>query len=239
MRFVVVALLALLNSSAAVITSGAPLEVDWLVQYGNETLQTAHIASQPRMIRNISNSLMTAAPSYLDGSIFLQRRSDFVNLYPELNGIGETSQEWLRAGRVTLNQSAVVVAAMREDEYPGAGSLLTSLGWHALGDTITLGYNSGVAHLALYAGLVDAGPVDISGAGVNDLRISGVDVNVSSDYFFFQSADAFSPTVLAQLQSVSVPEPAGFVQVGIGAIFLGDAFVRRNRMIARKSSTTA
>jgi hypothetical protein len=198
----------------------APLEVDWLIQYGNETIQTVELSTQPRMLRNISNSLMTAAPSYLNDSIYLQRRSDFINLYPELNGIGETSQEWLRPDRVTISQPAVVVAAVREDDYPGAGALLESLGWTALGQTITLGYVAGVANLELYAGLVNAGPVQISGAGVNDLRVAGVDDVTSSDYFFFQSSSAFSPDMLGKLNSVSVPEPNSLLLAALASLGL-------------------
>ena len=53
----------------------APLEVSWLTQYGGESLQTVNLPTAPRMIANISNSLMTAAPSYLDDAIYLQRRA--------------------------------------------------------------------------------------------------------------------------------------------------------------------
>ncbi|MBI2823069.1 MAG: hypothetical protein HYX69_00095 [Planctomycetia bacterium] len=201
---------------------GAPLEVTWLIQYGNETLQTADLSGQPRMLRNISNSLMTAAPSYLNDSIYLQRRSDFINLFPELNGIGETSQEWLRPNRVTVSQPAVVVAAVREDDYPGAGALLENLGWTALGQTATLGYVAGVANLQLYAGLVDAGPVQISGAGVNDLRVAGIDGVTSSDYFFFQSLSAFSPDTLAGFNRVSVPEPTSLLLAALACLGLAN-----------------
>ncbi len=213
----------------------APLEVNWLTQYGNETLQTADLSTQPRMLRNISNSLMTAAPSYLNDSIYLQRRSNFTNLYPELNGIGETSQQWLHADRVTVSEPAVVVAAVRESVFPGAGALLTSLGWTALGQTITMGYYAGAADLQLYAGLVDAGPVQISGAGVDDLRIAGVDEVNASDYFFFQSLNAFSPELLSELQSVSVPEPHGFVLAGLGSLGLAtfSKVARKRRSAAR------
>ena len=50
-----------------------------------------------------------------------------------------------------------------------------------------MGYNTAPANLQLYAGLVDAGSVQISGAGVDALRIPGVDEVNASDYFFFQS----------------------------------------------------
>ena len=204
-------------------------EVNWLTQYGNETIQTTDLSTQPRILRNISNSLMTSAPSYLNGSIYLQRRSDFVNLYPQLVGIGEMSQEWLRPDRVTISEPAVVVAAVREGDYPGAGALLEGLGWTPLGQTITLGYVAGVANLQLYACLVDAGPVQISGAGVNDLRIAGVNDVTSSDFFFFQSSSAFSSGVLAELNLVSVPEPSS--QLLAALAFLGVAIWSRQRGI--------
>jgi hypothetical protein len=202
------------------LTQAETLQVNWLTQYGNESIQTANLATQPRMLTNISNSLMTAAPSFLDGSTYLQRRSDFVNNYQQYYGIGETSQEWLRENRVTISQPAVVIAAVREDYYPGAGALLDSLGWTSLGQTITLNYYIGAAQLSLYAGLVDAGPVWISGAGVDQLRISGVDVNSSSDYFFFQNESAFPPASLADLKVVSVPETSAIVLASLGAIGL-------------------
>ena len=140
------------------------LEVSWLTQYGGESLQTVNLPTAPRIIANISNSLMTAAPSYLDDAIYLQRRSNFTSNYTQYNGIGETSQEWLRADRVSINQEAVVVVAVRESVFPGAGEFLTGLGWTAIGQTITMGYNTAPANLQLYAGLVDAGLVQISGA---------------------------------------------------------------------------
>ena len=94
------------------------LEVSWLTQYGGESLQTVNLPTAPWMIANISNSLMTAAPSYLDDAIYLQRRSNFTSNYTQYNGIGETSQEWLRADRVSINQEAVVVVAVRESVFP-------------------------------------------------------------------------------------------------------------------------
>jgi hypothetical protein len=203
---------------SARLTQAGTLQVNWLTQYGNESIQTANLATQPRMLTNISNSLMTAAPSFLDGSNYLQRRSDFVNNYQQYYGIGETSQEWLRANRVTISQPAVVIVAVREDYYPGAGALLDSLGWTSLSQTITLNYYIGAAQLSLYAGLVDAGPVQISGAGVDQLRIGGVDVNSSSDYFFFQNENAFSPTTIAELKVVTVPETSTIVLASLGAV---------------------
>src|SRR5690606_3612063 len=99
--------------------------------------------------RNISNSLMTVAPSYLEGATYLQRRtSPWEGVDPEL------SNEWLRPDRVSLSKPAVAIVAVREPFYPGAGNLLTSLGWTALGDTITLNYVADPAQLTLYAGLV-------------------------------------------------------------------------------------
>ena len=92
-----------------------------------------------------------------------------------------------------------------------------------------MGYVAGVANLQLYAGLVDAGPVQISGAGVNDLRVAGVDGVTSSDYFFFQSTRAFSPDVLGNLKSVSVPEPHSRLLATLAC--LGLARWSRNRGI--------
>ncbi|HEY1600094.1 MAG TPA: hypothetical protein VGG64_10855 [Pirellulales bacterium] len=208
-----------------------PLEVDWITQYGNETLQTATLSPAPRMLRNISNSLMTAAPNYLDGSIYLQRRTDYVDNYRELAGIGETAQDWLRPNRVTISESAVVLVAVRDADYPGAGSLLTSLGWTSLGDTITMGYYSGAVQLSLYAGLVDAGPVQISGAGVNDLRFAGLDTESPANYFFFQSYNAFSAETLADLRNVSVPEPATLSLASLAFLLLVCEARRQRRSV--------
>lgn len=214
---------------AAVRPAGAAsISVSFITQYCNETIQTTDLSTDPRMLRNISNSLMTAAPSYLDESIYMQRRSNFTDLCPELNGIGETSSEWLRANRVTVSEPAVVIAAVREQFYPGAGALLTSLGWTPLGDTITLNYVSGVADIPLYAGLIPAGAVQISGSGVNQLR-NGGDENTASHYFFFQDASALPPEVLSQLQVVSVPEPsmAALLAIGMATLMLGLQLRRR------------
>ncbi len=201
------------------VAGAASLEVTFITQYCNETIQTTDLSTDPRMLRNISNSLMTAAPDYLDESIYMQRRSNFTDFCPELNGIGETSSEWLRANRITVSEPAIVIAAVREQFYPGAGALLTSLGWTPLGDTITLNYVSGVANVPLYAGLIPAGEVQISGSGVNLLR-NGGDENTASHYFFFQDSSALPPEVLAQLQVVSVPEPDMSVLLLIGATLL-------------------
>lgn len=186
------------------------LQLTFITQYCNEAIATADIDADPRMLRNISNSLMTEAPDYLDGAIYLQRRSNMVNLCPELDGIGEVSQDWLRDNRVSVSKEAVVVAAVREEYYPGAGALLTGLGWTPLNETITLNYVAGVAQLPLYAGLVPPGPVGISGSGVNDLNIVP-DEGISSHYFFFQETGSFAPEVLSQLQTV--PEPGSMAIV--------------------------
>ncbi|HEY4307904.1 MAG TPA: PEP-CTERM sorting domain-containing protein [Pirellulales bacterium] len=199
-----------------------PFTVSWLTHYGNESIETAHLSEQPRMLHNISNSLMTAAPSFLDGSIYLQRRSEFTTNYTELNGIGETSEEWLRSNRVTISTSAVVITAVREDTNPGAGALLTSLGWTPLDQTITLAYYSGTAHLDLYAGLVNAGQVDLQGAGVNDLRIGTLP---SSIYYFFQSPSVFSPELLSEFKLV--PEPGTLVLAATGVLLFAAARRRR------------
>ncbi len=192
-----------------------PLQINWITQYGNESVQTTNVSTDPRMIANISNSLMTAAPSYLNGSLYLQRRSEFTTNFQSLNGIAEVSQDWLRPDRVSISGPAVVVAAVPESFYPGAASLLTGLGWTSLGDTITLGYVDGVTQLSLFAGLVDSGPVQISGSGVNGLRDNS-NITITSDYFFFENASAISPSTLAQLQSVSVPEPSSFALASFG-----------------------
>jgi hypothetical protein len=166
------------------------------------------------MLRNIQGSLMTAAPSYLDDSIFLRRRTN-ENLCPELIGIGETSQQWLRSDRVSVSQSAVIIAAASDQFFPGAGSLLTGLGWMSLGDTIRLNYNAGPLNIPLYAGLIPPGAVNISGSGVTQLRTGGDEAQASL-YFFFQDASALPPEIVAQLQVVSVPEPSTAVLLGLG-----------------------
>ena len=89
------------------------------------------------MLRNISNSLMIGAPAYLDDSIYLQRRTNFTDLCPELDGIAELAQEWLRPNRVSLSKEAVVIVAVREEFYPGAGAALSQLGWTPLVDSIS------------------------------------------------------------------------------------------------------
>ena len=203
-----------------------PLEVDWITQYYNELLNTAHLADPPKMLRNIQNSLMTSAPSVLEGAIYLERRT---YAWSGLEGIAELSEDWLRADRVSLSKSAVAVVAVREPFYPGAGSLLSSLGWTPLDESITLAYYEDPAQLVLYAGLVNAGPVDISGAGVVDLLDENVANSSPHFYFFFQDAAAFSPETLAQLQSVSVPEPGTFVLCGVGAIVLAGVSRRSAR----------
>ena len=83
-RLVVAMFLMSLASLAASDACAEPLQVDWLVQYCNEEIQTTVLANDPRMLRNISNSLMTSGPSYLEGSIYLQRRQSFTDLCPEL-----------------------------------------------------------------------------------------------------------------------------------------------------------
>lgn len=183
------------------------LQLEFITQFCNEAIATADIASDPRMLRNISNSLMTDAPSFLDQAIYLQRRTGF-NLCPELTGIGEVSEEWLRPNRVSLSKDAVVIAAVREDLYAGAAALLFGSSWTALGETITLDYVEGVADIPLYSGLVPAGPVSISGSSVNQLGINP-EIAHASHYFFFQETDAFSPEILAQLQTV--PEPGSLI----------------------------
>ena len=206
-----------------------PITASWITRYGNESIQTTDLSTQPRMLRNISNSLMTAAPSFLDDSIYLQRRTNFVSLFPELNGIGETSQEWLRPNRVNISGAGVVVAAVREGEYPGGGALLTGLGWTPLNQTITMNYVAGTAHLALYAGLVNVGPVNISGSGVDQFRSSDSDETNWSHYFFFQNSAAFPPATLAQLNVVSVPEPSTIALMGMGTILIAARFASRRR----------
>ncbi|CAK9052771.1 Na(+)/H(+) antiporter [Durusdinium trenchii] len=182
------------------------LELSFITQYCNEQISTVDASTDTRMLQNISNSLMTDEPAFLDDALFLRRRTDN-NLCPELEGISELSQEWLRPNRVSISEAAVVVAAVREDLYPGAASLLTGLGWTALGETITLGYVDGVADIPLYAGFVPAGPVALLGEGVNDL--STVSIHPPpSHYFFFQDPAAFEPETLALLQTVAVPEPS-------------------------------
>jgi len=213
----------------------ATVQVDWITRYCNETIQTADLSGQPRMLRNISNSLMTAAPAYLDDAVYLQRRQNFTDLCPELNGIGETSSEWLRHDRVTLSADAVVVAAVREDFYPGSQALLESLGWRPLGETITLGYVDGIGHLPLYAGLIRSGDAKLSGTQVNALR-NGGNITTASHYFFFQDANAFAPEVLANLKLVSVPEPHS-IALGLLACF-GFLWFARHKLLATPASTS-
>lgn len=199
--------------------SSAPaqaLELSFITQYCNEQISTVDTSTDTRMLQNISNSLMTAEPAFLDDALFLRRRTDN-NLCPELEGISELSREWLRPNRVTISEAAVVVAAVREDFYPGAASLLTGLGWTALGETITLDYVDGVADIPLYAGLVPAGPVALLGEGVNDLGTVFIHPP-PSHYFLFQDPATFEPETLAMLQTVAVPEPSTIALVFSAAI---------------------
>lgn len=192
-----------------------PLVVDWLTQYCNEDIQTVDLSTNSRMLRNISNSLMIAAPEYLDDAIYLQRRSEFFSRCPELEGIGEPSSEWLRSDRVSVSDAAIVVAAVREDIFPGAEELLTELGWTPLSATITLDYVTGDALIPLYAGLIPAGSVHISGAGVNALR-TDPDPRESSHYFLFLETSALPAEQFARLNSVAIPEASVLVLTGVG-----------------------
>ncbi len=201
------------------------LALNYITQYCNESIETVNIASDERLLTDISNSLMTAEPIYLNEAIYLTRRTNFVNLCPELDGIGEVSHEWLRPNRVTLSEDAVVVAAVRENRYPGAESLLTGLGWTLLPDTITIDYSSGALDLPLYAGLLPAGPVNISGAGVNNLGIVSAPGAPHSHYFFFQETSAFSPQTLAQFELV--PEPGTFLLLACGIVVVIPIWILR------------
>lgn len=225
-----VALAAILTFALAGAARAASIDVDFITRYCNEEIETAVLASQPRMQRNIENSLMTAAPSYLDNSVYIQRRSN-MNLCPELIGIGEISTDWLRPDRVTVSGPAVVVAAVSEQMYPGSGALLASLGWTPLGDTIRLGYVVGPTDIPLYAGLIPAGAVHISGSGVNALLVEGSPVP-ANHFFFFQDAAAMPPEILSQLQVVSVPEPSMGILLMIGASLL--LVTRRSRVFTRR-----
>lgn len=200
------------------------LELAFITQYCNEQIGTVDTGTDTRMLQNISNSLMTDEPDFLNNAIFLRRRTDH-NLCPELEGIGELSQEWLRPNRVTLSEDAVVVAAVRENRYPGAESLLTGLGWTLLPETITIDYSSGALDLPLYAGLLPAGPVSISGAGVNDLGIVSAPGAPHSHYFFFQETSAFSPQTLAQFEVV--PEPGTFFLLACGSVVVIPIWILR------------
>lgn len=205
----------------------APLQVDWITQYCNESIQSVDLAQDSRMIRNISNSYMTQAPSFLDGATYLQRRSD-TNLCPDLAGIAELSMEWLRPDRVSLSAPAVVVVAVNELSYPNAGALLKDVHWSALDSQIHIEYNEAPRDLKLYAGLVPAGSVDITGSFFNEIvPLEGVGAR-SSFYFFFQPTTAFSPETLAELQTVAVPEPTALALIGIGAFAL-ITFAARHR----------
>lgn len=226
------AFLTFVPFALAQVAGAASLDVDFITRYCNEEIQTAILASQPRMQRNISNSLMTAAPSYLDQSVYLQRRSN-MDLCPQLIGIGEISTDWLRPDRVSVSGPAVVIAAVSEQLYPGAGALLSSLGWTPLNDTIRLNYVVGATNLPLYAGLVPAGAVSISGSGVNALLVQGSQVP-ANHFFFFQDAAAMPPEILAQLQVV--PEPEMGVLLIIGAtLLLGSRVVRPRSATAKRS----
>lgn len=220
----------IVTASFASLAPAAPLDATWITQYCNETIQVANLASQPRMLRNISNSLMTSAPDFLDGAIYLQRRNNFTARCPELDGIGEQSQEWLRPNRVSLSDDAVVIVAVRESFYPGAGALLSGLGWTPTGETISLAYVGDPAQLTLYAGLVSAGPVRISGAGVDDLLDENIANTSEHHYFFFQELSAIPPELAGQLNVVMVPEPSGLVLLGLGAMTLVGAARRGTRM---------
>ena len=96
-----------------------------------------------------------------------------------------------------------------------APALLAGLGWTSLGDSITVDYYAGAAPLSLYAGLVGAGSVHISGADVEALRTGG-DENTSSVYYFFLDPAALPPQVRAQLQSV--PEPSTLLMLAVGTL---------------------
>jgi hypothetical protein len=224
-----IALTLLVLLSGQVTAFAEPLVVEWLTQYCNEDIQTVDLSTNSRMLRNISNSLMIAAPEYLDDAIYLQRRTEFFSRCPDLEGIGEPSCEWLRSDRVSISDAAIVVAAVREDIFPGAEELLTSLGWTPLGATITLDYVTGDELIPLYAGLIPAGSVYISGAGVNALR-TDPDPRESSHYFLFLETSALPAEQLALLNSVAIPEASTFMLTGIGLMsFVIGVCVPRNR----------
>jgi hypothetical protein len=194
-------------------------EVTWITRYCNEEIQVAQLGDDPRMIRNISNSLMIEAPAFLNGSTYLQRRSD-TNLCPDWAGIAELSTEWLRPNRVDLATPAVIVVAVNEQAYPTAGSLLLSQNWTALNSQVLIDYYEAPRQLTLYAGLVPAGPVSITGNIINDLDPLQDEGTRGSHYFFFQESTAFSPETVAQFQSVAVPEPSTLALASIGSLAL-------------------
>lgn len=202
-----------------------PLTLEWVTQYCNETIQTADLSTNPRMLRNIMNSLMTSAPVFLDGALYLQRRTEFVNRCPDLEGIGEPSAEWLRPDRVSISGNAIVLAAVREDLFPGSSDVLTGLGWIPYGGSITLGYVDGPLEIPLYAGLIPAGSVHLAGSEINSLR-NGGDSREASMYFYFLPTDAVPPQHLAQFNSVAVPEPDGLI---LGAAALCALIAARRR----------
>jgi hypothetical protein len=222
--------LLLFESSFLASSARADLQLSFITQYCNETIQTADPETDPRMLRDISNSLMTDAPAYLDDALYGQRRTNFVNLCPDLDGIGETSQEWIGQNRYNLSEEAVVIAAVREDVFDGAQDLLTALGWTLLEDTITMDYVAGVADIPLYAGLLPEGPVSLSGAGVAELNLLAPNPAPQSLYFFFQETSAFSPDTLDQLQTV--PEPGTWALLSTAlACCVPPWLIRRKRRI--------
>ena len=72
-------------------------------------------------------------------------------------------------------------------------------------------------------------------AGVDALRIPGVDEVNASDYFLFQSLSAFSPQVLGELKSVSVPEPGSLLLAAFGSLGLAMMTTVARRRIANRT----
>src|SRR5690606_1698254 len=77
MRKAVFFLLAAIVSLATTdVARAASLDVEFTTQYCNETLQTAELAVQPQLLRNIEGSKMTFAPDYLEAAVYLRRRTN-------------------------------------------------------------------------------------------------------------------------------------------------------------------